>query len=273
MVDQYTNLPATLTLRATIRDFKAHSESGGHPDFERYGNSAITTGLVNDQLGSDGKPVFKGKRGKQISAAFRDKNGVEINPAFSDTSKGDVAGSLTDVTTDQLTSADAFSQWYRDTASVNVSKMVPIVFSRVANTNKYVFDSGADEPYKSLGGFFPINADLFGNYATTGKNFSFTSELDTKFVFKRDANMSFKFTGDDDVWVFIGGKLALDLGGLHPRREQSVELNRLPWLEDGKNYELKVFHAERHTNQSNFRIETTIQLKSADLPPTAGLND
>ena len=49
-------LPSTLTLTATIRDFKAYNQTGGHPDFQ-YFSGSTTVGLVQDALDSDGKPV------------------------------------------------------------------------------------------------------------------------------------------------------------------------------------------------------------------------
>src|SRR5262249_33138040 len=48
----------TRTFAAVIRDFKPSNESGGHPDFETYGGSQATLGLVKDDLGPDGKPQF-----------------------------------------------------------------------------------------------------------------------------------------------------------------------------------------------------------------------
>jgi hypothetical protein len=36
---------------------------------------------------------------------------------------------------------------------------------------------------------------------------------------------------------------------------------------------LDFFFAERHRTQSNFRIETTLQLRNVELPPTAALYD
>jgi fibro-slime domain-containing protein len=268
-----SSLPEKLQLRAVIRDFKGKNEKNGHPDFESYGNSAITTGLVQDTLDGEGKPVFKAKRGKQITTEFTDSAGRKILPSLCDTSKGDKPGKLDDVSSDQLTGAAQFDQWYRDTPGTNLSKVVVMELIRVSGTNRYVFDSASDEPYKAKGGFFPIDGDGWGNTPGWNKNFGFTTEIDTTFFFERSKGHVFTFTGDDDVWVFIDGKLVMDLGGLHPRREQTLELNRLSWLEDGKVHKLKVFHAERHTSESNFRIETTLNLVPADLPQGSALFD
>jgi fibro-slime domain-containing protein len=57
--------------------------------------------------------------------------------------------------------------------------------------------------------------------------------------------------------VFINKQLVIDMGGRHAQETKEVPIDSLG-LTKGSVYDLAVFHAERHTNQSNFQIETTL---------------
>jgi len=268
------DLPATITLPAIIRDFRANGQQGGHPDFQAYTGTRATVGLVRDTLGDDGKPVLaNGGLGRLISSEWRDSQGRNINPAHFNAARGDVAGAFGNLENRQITSAQSFASWYSDAQGVNQSKVVSLTMNLVPNTNRYVFDSAQDAPWSTLGGFFPINGELFGNYADTNKNFHFTTQLEADFIYRAQSGQTFTFSGDDDVWVYIDGKLVIDLGGLHPRMTQTIELDRLSWLENGKQYRFKIFHAERRTTQSNFRMETTIQFTPVKPPQVSGQFD
>ncbi|MCP3903420.1 MAG: fibro-slime domain-containing protein [Planctomycetes bacterium] len=165
-----------------------------------------------------------------------------------------------------ITSASTFDQWYRDTLGVNMSAPLPLLFQRQAD-GTYVFDDATDEQYRDLGGFFPIEDRLLGNPGgNPDRNYHFTFELHTEFTYDADGNQFFRFVGDDDVWVFIDGKLAIDLGGVHSATEQNIDLSRLGLI-DGGRYKLDFFFAERHRTQSNCRIETNICLETS--PETA----
>ncbi|MCG8512049.1 MAG: fibro-slime domain-containing protein, partial [Rhodospirillales bacterium] len=147
-----------------------------------------------------------------------------------------------------------------------------------------VLDNDSDEP----GGvysfavekpeyFFPIDGMGWNDTALDKngdeRNFYFTYEIHTEFTYidpaERDYDMVFSFTGDDDVWVFINGRLAVDIGGVHGQARDAVNLDdeaEALGLEPGEAYSLDFFFAERHTTESNFRIETTIQLE--EVAPT-----
>ena len=277
--DPYASLPSTLQLTAIIRDFKGRYQSGGHPDFERPGGThGVCIQTVQDTLDADGKPVFR-SGGYKVTSPWRDaSNRVIMDPRpYITPGTGDRAGSASNALNSFSESASHFAQWFRDVNGVNMSKPVPLTLNRQAGTNSYSFSSSVDPTYVARSGFFPINGDLFGNsdqgVGIRDTNYHFTTEIDTEFMFERGKGQLFTFTGDDDVWVFIDGKLVVDLGGLHPSLQQSIELDRLNWLVDGQTYSLKVFHAERHRTQSNFRIDTNLRLRMVDLPPVSGMYD
>jgi fibro-slime domain-containing protein len=294
---RYANLPQEIVLNATIRDVKPRWEEGGHPDFQAYGNGRASLYLVQDELDADMKPVFRDAYGQRIESDWRNRDGKRLHPKFfkvpserrdkddrdrdrdgrddgdrrdnSDDSEGRFASS----NSQQLTSEERFAQWYRDVPGVNASKVVPVTLKRVPGTATFVMDSAQDSPWKEKGGFFPIDGELFGNFGDWGRNFHFTTEIQADFVFERGKDLTMTFTGDDDVWMFIDGQLVLDLGGLHPRDEQTVELDRIDWLEDGRKYRFSIFHAERHTSESNFRVETNLLFRNVAPPEVSGNYD
>lgn len=95
-------------------------------------------------------------------------------------------------------------------------------------------------------------------------NGGFTLRGESQFVYNNASNLYFTFTGDDDVYMYINGVLALDLGGAHGRNSKTVELNKLDatkyGLKEGQVATFTFFYMERCSDASTFGIKTNMEL-------------
>ncbi|HSC89988.1 MAG TPA: DUF4215 domain-containing protein [Polyangiaceae bacterium] len=252
-----TDPSCVMRISAVFRDFDA-----AHSDFEEgaCGGSTAVTGLLNDQL-TGGKPTVKNAANGQCMTNF----------AQWYTTNGSVNTALVSELVLYPNAQGTFANRYGKNGEQFHSTVQSCSGACLFDGNPFFFpvdgipgarDNGGLTAAVSVVGQYGMDGTTHAESVFTGTptkhNFGYTSEIISWFQYKATSSPQLTFLGDDDLWVFINGRLALDLGGVHSTVSGSVTLDTAKaaqlGLQDGKFYEIAIFHAERKSNGSTFRL-------------------
>ena len=149
------------------------------------------------------------------------------------------------------------------------------------SAQKTITKEGKTEPVSSYG-YFPFNETATVGRAST-YNYGFGTKLQMDFTLTDDGkvekdnadgtkgktSIKFFFSGDDDVWVFIDGKLALDVGGAHGKVSGLLEFGETEEKGKEKNsvtaYVSKVKKGGTPESNQNGSPAKTVKYKGEDI--------
>ena len=86
-----------------------------------------------------------------------------------------------------------------------------------------------------------------------GRNLHFCTESHANFRFRK--GLKFSISGNDDIWVFVDNKLAIDIGGTHLAAPGYIDMDKfLPNAEIGKYYDIDIYTCNRRSTSSDLKI-------------------
>ncbi len=215
-------------LRGELFDWQAGDFDGAFQNIKECPNAnanGVTVGLLESKLGNDGLP----------------------EPADNSCKQGTI------------------KEWFQEDISSGKSNKTCTDLIMRPNING-VYEAnhaGIYNDWEGVNGFFPLDTfEHDNNYRNlksednkSDHNYHYCMKVHTQFTYA--PNQVFNFIGDDDVWVFIDGEIALDLGGVHGPADGKIILDDV--IADDKKkgkHDFHLFYCERRLTQSNLLIQT-----------------
>ena len=171
--------------------------------FFAYTYNVLVQGIVKNRLTNDGKLQFNYKNAGVFESPEKQISGREV---------------YQNVQFPFVKDASGYYEFNSSKNHVHVDKSKK-------NGQTLTLESGK-QTVGSVSSFFPFNAD--GNYSPDyhfGMNMSIPFYINENGKDENNNPIKFEFSGDDDVWVFINGKLVLDLGGIHGAIDGSIDFS------------------------------------------------
>lgn len=266
-------------------------------------NKVLSHNTLKDETGGEYSIVADGTNGKgNIKVRINGKAGsriaaIKLTPIGAVLPEGNYEETVQKYQNNQLKSVDdckscmdyAYlrltnffnTSFYKNKLSNKYTEMVLKSHEKEDGTIEYTFDSSKEVTYNDDGtfynkdggadasGFFPLDyigeeklSDQNGDNAVL-HNYHFGMNVDGDFIYREGANQFFDFSGDDDVYVFINGKLAVDLGGAHKEVSSSLDIEQYAkenGIKNGEKCKFQMFYLERHTTASNCKIQTNLNI-------------
>ena len=255
---------------SNLYNYKARANNS---DMTSSGTDGAVSGLVDSNL-SDGEITAGGVVLPYFSSSFLGEgNGATVSSQF--VFRNELRTNSSTGTTDMYhvyDSSGAKDNYYFK----NLTSGSPTaVYYKNSNL---IYDAASGFGNSSNGtGFFPFDDPSL--HSNNAYNFGFGMKLEIPFALRQDGktkngnDVVFNFSGDDDLWVFVDGKLVLDMGGAHKMASGSINFTdntitvssldtsygtktqSISDIEDGKAHTMTVFYMERGMIESNLKIE------------------